>query len=57
RTARGVEGRDAVWHHPDTMPTAHDLNDPLGFVNGESGHGSDDLDAELAKLLDEERGD
>jgi putative hydrolase len=57
RTARGVEGRDAVWHHPDTMPTAHDLDDPLGFVNGESGHGSDDLDAELAKLLEEERGD
>jgi putative hydrolase len=57
RSARGVEGRDAVWHHPDTMPSAHDLDDPLGFVSGDSHHGNDDLDAELAKLLDEERGD
>ena len=57
RTARGVEGRDAVWHHPDTMPSAHDLDDPLGFVSGESRHASDDLDAELAKLIEEERGE
>ena len=57
RAARGVEGRDAVWHHHDTMPSAHDLDDPLGFVSGDSHHGSDDLDAELAKLLDEESGD
>jgi putative hydrolase len=57
RAARGVEGRDAAWHHPDSMPTAHDLDDPLGFVSGDTNHGNDDLDAELAKLLDEERGD
>lgn len=56
RSARGVDGRDAVWRHPDTMPSAHDLDDPLGFVSGDSHHGSDDLDAELAKLLDEESG-
>jgi putative hydrolase len=56
RSARGVDGRDAVWHHPDTMPSAHDLDDPLGFVSGDSHHGNDDLDAELAKLLDEESG-
>jgi putative hydrolase len=56
RSARGVDGRDAVWRHPDTMPSAHDLHDPLGFVSGDSHHGNDDLDAELAKLLDEESG-
>jgi putative hydrolase len=56
RSARGVDGRDAVWHHPDTMPSTHDLDDPLGFVSGDSHHGNDDLDAELAKLLDEESG-
>jgi putative hydrolase len=32
--ARGVEGRDAVWAHPDLMPTAEDLDDPEGFVAG-----------------------
>jgi putative hydrolase len=32
--ARGPEGRDAVWQHPDLMPTAADLDDPEGFVQG-----------------------
>jgi putative hydrolase len=30
--ARGTEGRDAVWAHPDLMPTAADLDDPTAFV-------------------------
>jgi putative hydrolase len=32
--ARGNEGRDAVWAHPDLMPTADDLDDPTAFVEG-----------------------
>ncbi len=28
---RGVSGRDAIWTHPDLLPTAKDLDDPLGF--------------------------
>jgi putative hydrolase len=28
---RGVTGRDAIWSHPDLLPTAEDLDDPLGF--------------------------
>src|SRR5215467_7025045 len=32
--ARGVEGRDAVWAHPDLLPTAEDFDDPDGFVSG-----------------------
>lgn len=28
---RGVSGRDAIWSHPDLLPTAEDLDDPLGF--------------------------
>ncbi|HKC29581.1 MAG TPA: zinc-dependent metalloprotease [Jatrophihabitans sp.] len=28
---RGVSGRDAIWSHPDLLPTADDLDDPLGF--------------------------
>jgi putative hydrolase len=30
---RGVSGRDAVWGHPDLLPTADDLDDPLGFAD------------------------
>ena len=29
--ARAVEARDGVWMHPDLLPTADDLDDPLGF--------------------------
>ena len=28
---RGVGGRDAIWTHPDLLPTTDDLDDPLGF--------------------------
>ncbi|HET6151326.1 MAG TPA: zinc-dependent metalloprotease [Marmoricola sp.] len=31
RTRQGIEARDAVWAHPDLLPTADDLDDPLGF--------------------------
>ena len=52
RADRGIDGRDAVWQHPDALPTAADLDDPLGFVTGDSRQ-ADDLDAELAQLLDQ----
>ena len=28
----GVQGRDALWAHPDLLPAADDLDDPAGFV-------------------------
>ncbi len=28
---RGIGGRDAIWTHPDLLPTADDLDDPLDF--------------------------
>ncbi|HET8561279.1 MAG TPA: zinc-dependent metalloprotease [Marmoricola sp.] len=31
RSRQGQDGRDAVWAHPDLLPTAADLDDPLGF--------------------------
>lgn len=34
KSERGIEGRDAVWSHPDLMPTADDLDDPTGYVAG-----------------------
>jgi len=55
RATRGPEARDAAWDHPDLVPTAADLDDPLGYAeHGHAGATPDDLDAELAKLLDEE---
>jgi putative hydrolase len=29
---RGTTGRDALWAHPDLIPSADDLDDPAGFV-------------------------
>ncbi|MEU8568472.1 zinc-dependent metalloprotease [Streptomyces pathocidini] len=46
--ARGLDGRDALWAHPDMLPTAQDLDDPDGFVHREQ------LDfTELDKMLGE----
>jgi putative hydrolase len=49
--ARGVDGRDALWAHPDMLPNATDLDDPDGFVHREQ------LDfSELDKMLGEAAG-
>ncbi|WP_346040039.1 zinc-dependent metalloprotease [Actinomadura chokoriensis] len=53
--ARGTEGRDAVWDHPDLLPTADDLDDPDGFVHGRDEiEGLSDLDlSNLTKAPEE----
>ncbi|HLK94760.1 MAG TPA: zinc-dependent metalloprotease [Nocardioidaceae bacterium] len=65
RDREGAAARDAVWAHPDLVPSAEDLDDPLGFRPGAAppGAGSgaggegDDMDAALRQLLDDdERG-
>jgi putative hydrolase len=56
RTRQGIEARDAVWLHPDLLPTAADLDDPLGFredVGSPEELSDDDFEAGLRKLLDE----
>ena len=59
RDARGADGRDAVWSHPDLVPTSADLDDPLGFVaaEGKSGSADAEFDSALAELLDTESGE
>ncbi len=60
RTRQGVEARDGVWMHPDLLPTAADLDDPLGFREGASAPlelSADEFDAGLADLLDGRLGD
>ncbi len=48
-TARGQDGREAVWAHPDLAPTPDDLDDPAGFAAGGSApldlSGLDDTEA------------
>ena len=48
RAQRGAAGRDAVWAHPDLVPSSDDLDDPMGFVA--RGNGADDMD--LSTLTD-----
>jgi putative hydrolase len=28
---RGIDGREAIWEHPDLLPSAADLDDPVGW--------------------------
>jgi putative hydrolase len=51
RAARGAEGRDAVWGHPDLLPSADDLANPDGFVSGATASSLDPI-AEIEKLRD-----
>ncbi len=53
----GADGREAVWAHPDLLPNAADLDDPLGFRSDLSEPKpltDEEFDAELNKLLDEQ---
>lgn len=51
---RGIAGRDAIWQHPDLLPTAHDLDDPAGFTERRRlAEASDtEVDDALQKLLE-----
>ena len=44
RAAEGAAARDAVWAHPDLLPTASDLDDPLAFA--ERTKEADDIDVD-----------
>ncbi|WP_328991830.1 zinc-dependent metalloprotease [Kribbella sp. NBC_01245] len=51
RDARGIEGRDEHWSHPDLLPTATDLDDPIGFATT-SGQAAE-LDIDISDFFDE----
>ncbi len=54
RSRQGIEGRDGVWMHPDLLPTAADLDDPLGFradASAPDAMTEEDFDAGLRRLL------
>lgn len=54
-TERGTEARDALWSHPDLIPTAEELDDPAGFVAARDAAAlaDEEVDAALASILDE----
>ncbi len=55
RARQGTEARDGVWMHPDLLPTAADLDDPLGFREDASAPDEmtdEDFDAALKNLLE-----
>ncbi len=59
RSRQGQQARDAVWAHPDLLPTSADLDDPLGFrehVEEPEALTDAEFDAALADLLDNEPG-
>ncbi len=55
---RDVSGRDAVWAHPDLVPTSEDLDDPAGYDARRQAavDESADLDRALAQILDDAAG-
>ena len=55
RSRQGPGARDAVWSHPDLLPTTADLDDPLGFredVGAPEELSDAAFDAALQELLD-----
>ena len=42
--ARGIEGRDALWAHPDLLPTSDDLENPEAFLSSNTDFDISDLE-------------
>ena len=51
-SAAGIDTRDAVWNHPDLMPSSADLDEPAGFIDRIIGGdvGSIDIDSLIAEI-------
>jgi putative hydrolase len=50
RDGRGIEGRDELWSHPDLLPSATDLDDPIGFAQ----HAGELSDIDISDFLSED---
>jgi putative hydrolase len=46
-----VAERDAIWSHPDLLPTGADIDDPAGYLARRENRGPDDFDQALRDLL------
>lgn len=57
RDARGIDGRDGLWSHPDLLPDADAFTDPMAFAGGRTASAQEsELDAALQRMLDEADG-
>jgi len=55
--AVGVDARDAIWQHPDLLPSSDDLDDPAGFIDRSIGGDTSGIDEAIAEFeRDAERG-
>jgi hypothetical protein len=52
----GTSARDALWNHPDLLPTSDDLDDPLGFASNYGGSSALEIPDDLSELTDAEPG-
>ncbi|MBO1752725.1 zinc-dependent metalloprotease [Actinotalea sp. BY-33] len=54
----GAAARDAVWEHPDLLPTAEDLDDPSGYTARRTAEGDEhaDLDRALEEIFAADEG-
>lgn len=56
--AVGADARDAVWQHPDLLPSAEDLDEPAGFIDRMIGGDTSGFDQAIADLeKDPQQGD
>ncbi len=46
--AAGIDARDAVWNHPDLLPSSSDLDEPAGFIDRVIGGDTSGLDIDAA---------
>ncbi len=49
--AVGADARDAVWQHPDLLPTAEDLDEPAGFIDRMIGGDTSGMDSAIAEAI------
>ena len=55
RESGGITERDSLWSHPDLLPSATDLDDPLGFAESHRSAEPFDLGTLHALIEDEQR--
>jgi putative hydrolase len=49
--AVGADARDEVWHHPDLLPSAEDLDDPAGFIDRMIGGDTSGIDSAIEEAI------
>ncbi|MBY0443418.1 MAG: zinc-dependent metalloprotease [Mycobacteriaceae bacterium] len=48
--ASGVDTRDAVWQHPDLLPSSSDLDEPAAFIDRIIGGDTSGIDEAIAEI-------